>query len=409
MSKIKVLAIPSDEFGVGKYRIIDPYNFIKTNYSEDFDVDVVTEVPMSDNFFKNYNVVVFHSFIHKTNHLDNINRIKWLQKQGIKVVMDTDDYWSVDQRHPMYNQIIKNEIHKKKIEMLQLVDYVTTTTPFYAGSIREKLRVKNVVVFPNAIDPNENQFKPTPIKSDKLRFGWLGGSSHLYDIELMKDGISRILSNYKDNVQFVLCGFDTRGYIYEMDRKTRQTIQRPIKPEETVWFKYENIFTKNYSVTDENYKKFLFNFKDGDYPIGNNPYVRRWTRDINTYAYNYNYFDVSLAPLVNTIFNNNKSELKIIESGFHKKPVIASDVVPYNTILVNAFEPGGGLNEKGNSLLVSPSKNHKQWDQYMKKLIENPSLVEDLGNKLYETVKDKYSLPNVCKDRVEFLKTIINN
>ena len=44
----------------------------------------------------------------------------------------------------------------------------------------------------------------------------------------------------------------------------------------------------------------------------------------------------------------------------------------------------------------------------MKKLINNPNLVEDLGNKLYETVKDKYSLPNVCKDRVEFLKSIIN-
>jgi glycosyltransferase involved in cell wall biosynthesis len=322
--------------------------------------------------------------------------------------MDTDDYWSVDQRHPMYNHIIKNEIHKKKIELLQLVDYVTTTTPFYAKSIKDKLYVKNVIVFPNAINPDESQFKPTPIKSDKLRFGWLGGSTHLYDIELMKDGISRILSNYKDNVQFVLCGFDTRGVIYEIDRKTKQTFQRPIKPEETVWFKYENIFTKNYSVIDEDYKKFLFEFKDGEQPINNNPYVRRWTRDINIYAYNYNYFDVSLAPLVNTIFNNNKSELKVIESGFHKKALIASDVVPYNTILVNAFDTGGGFNEKGNSLLVDPNKNHKQWDQHMKKLIENPSLVEQLGNNLYETVKDKYSLPNVCKDRIEFLKSIIN-
>ncbi len=174
MSKIKVLAIPSDEYGVGKYRIIDPFNFIKTNYSDDIDVDIIMDVPMSDNFFRNYNAVIFHSFIHKTTHDDNINRIKWLQKQGIKVVMDTDDYWSVDQRHPMYNQIIKNEVHKKKIEMLQLVDYVTTTTSFYAKSIKDKLHVKNVIVFPNAINPDENQFKPTPIKSDKLRFGWLG-------------------------------------------------------------------------------------------------------------------------------------------------------------------------------------------------------------------------------------------
>lgn len=28
----------------------------------------------------------------------------------------------------------------------------------------------------------------------------------------------------------------------------------------------------------------------------------------------------------------------------------------------------------------------------MKLLIENPNMIEDLGNKLYETVKDNYSL-----------------
>jgi hypothetical protein len=42
----------------------------------------------------------------------------------------------------------------------------------------------------------------------------------------------------------------------------------------------------------------------------------------------------------------------------------------------------------------------------MSKLIKEPNLIEDLGNSLYETVKDKYSLVNVSKERVEFLKTI---
>lgn len=405
MSKIRVLAIPSDEHGVGKFRINDPFNYIKNNYGEEFEVTVTMNVPPSDLFFKNYDVVIFHSFIHKSTHEDNLKRVKWLQKLGIKVIMDTDDYWSVDSRHPMYHQITKNGINKKKIEMMQTVDYVTTTTPFFAQSIKDKLHIKNVLVFPNAVDPNEPQFKPNKIKSERLRFGWLGGSSHLYDIDLMRDGISKILTSYQDRVQFVLCGFDTRGSIYHYDKTTKKSAERPIRPEETVWFKYENIFTKNLGVIDEDYKKFLMEFKDVPYDT-NKPYIRRWTRDINTYANNYNYFDVSLAPLVDTLFNNNKSELKIIESGFHKKPVIASGVIPYNTILVNAFDQGNFV-ENGNGLLVTPAKNHKQWDLHMKKLIENPNLVEDLGNRLYETVKDKYSLPNVCKDRVEFLKSII--
>jgi hemerythrin len=59
------------------------------------------------------------------------------------------------------------------------------------------------------------------------------------------------------------------------------------------------------------------------------------------------------------------------------------------------------------SLLVSPKKNHKQWTQQMKRLIENPNMIEDLGNKLYETVKDTYSLQNVSKNRTQFFKSII--
>jgi len=44
----------------------------------------------------------------------------------------------------------------------------------------------------------------------------------------------------------------------------------------------------------------------------------------------------------------------------------------------------------------------------MKRLIENPNMIEDLGNRLYETVKDKYSLRVVNNTRAEFFKSIIN-
>jgi glycosyltransferase involved in cell wall biosynthesis len=137
------------------------------------------------------------------------------------------------------------------------------------------------------------------------------------------------------------------------------------------------------------------------------PYIRRWTQDINVYAKNYNYFDVSLAPLVESEFNANKSQLKVIEAGFHKKAIIASETKPYILDLVSGLD-NGVLNNKGNALLVSPNRNHKDWGKYMKKLIDNPNMIEDLGNRLYETVKDTYSLKNVCKNRVEFLKSIIN-
>jgi glycosyltransferase involved in cell wall biosynthesis len=407
MSKIRILAIPSDQYGVGKFRIMGPYTHLQENYGDDFHIDIKYNVEDNDSEFDNYDVVVLHSFIHnKVPFEKNIERIDWLKKKGVIVVCDIDDYWEPDHRHPMHRQIIKSETHKKKVQLLRASDYVTTTTPIFRDTIIKRLGVKNVLVFPNAIDENESQFKSNPEKSDKIRFGWLGGSSHLYDLELIKSGISSTLSSYKDKTQFVLCGFDLRGNVNEVNQQTGEVKQRPIKPMETVWYQYEKMFTDDYKILSEEYKNYLLSFKEDDYNDVNEPYRRRWTKEISKYATNYNLFDVSLAPVVESLFNGNKSQLKVIEAGFHKKAIIASECDPYTIDLISAVDQGT-FNNKGNALLVSPRKNHKQWAQHMKKLVENPNMVEDLGNRLYETVKDKYSLNTVNKNRAEFFKSII--
>jgi len=406
MSKIRILAIPPDTYGVGKYRILDPFKYIGDNYSDEFHIDIVQSVEPNENFFKNYDIVVFHSFIVQTSHEANIELIKKLKSMGIKVVMDIDDHWSVDHRHPMYHHIKQSELPRKKVEMMKLADYVSCTTEIFANTIKSRLGIKNIVIFPNAINPEESQFQPKPTQSDKIRFGWLGGSTHLHDLELMKGGISTIAGQH-DNVQFVLCGFDLRGNVTEINPQTGERKVRPIKPMETVWYRYEPIFTDNYKTIDEFYRLHLMNFTEtGNFDDSKTKYVRVWTQPIGRYGANYNKFDISLAPLLPSEFNANKSQLKIIEAGFHKKPIIASETQPYTIDLTSAYSEGK-FNDKGNALLVSPNKNHKQWSKHMKLMIDNPNMIEDLGNRLYETVKDKYSLVNVSKDRTEFFKTII--
>ena len=407
MSKLRILAVPSDNHGVGKYRILDPYKFIGNNFSEEVHTDIVFDVEDNDDFFLNYDAVVFHSFIHKAPFERNIQRIEWLKSKGIKVIMDIDDMWAVDQRHPMYEQIKATKLPEKKVQMLRLVDYVTCTTEYFANVIKERLGLRtNVFVFPNAVDENEPQFKSNPIPSDRLRFGWLGGSSHLHDLDILKSGIHTIQNQFLDKTQFVLCGFDLRGQVSEINKQTGEIRKRDILPHETVWSQYEKIFTNDYKSLSPEYSKFLLTFKDEKYSDENEPYRRRWTQEISRYANNYNYFDVSLAPLVESMFNGCKSQLKIIEAGFHKKPIIASETNPYTIDLINAVDEGKFI-DKGNALLVSPRKNHKQWAQHIKRLIENPNMIEDVGNRLYETVKDKYSLMKVSKDRVQFFKSIL--
>jgi glycosyltransferase involved in cell wall biosynthesis len=61
----------------------------------------------------------------------------------------------------------------------------------------------------------------------------------------------------------------------------------------------------------------------------------------------------------------------------------------------------------GNAMLVDENRNHSDWAKYIQKLLQNPNMVKDMGERLYETVKDVYDLNKVTKDRAEFYKSLI--
>jgi hypothetical protein len=58
-------------------------------------------------------------------------------------------------------------------------------------------------------------------------------------------------------------------------------------------------------------------------------------------------------------------------------------------------------------MLVEEHRNHNDWSKFIKKLVQNPNLITDMGERLYETVKDEYDLRNVTKTRAEWYKTLI--
>jgi glycosyltransferase involved in cell wall biosynthesis len=403
MAKIKILVVPSDRTGVGKFRSVDPHIFLQTQYPDDFHVDIVYDVPMNDlNFFKDYQIVSFHRSI-SPDFEKSLELIQKLNESGIATVADIDDYWMPGKEHPIHDMIVVNKINEKIVANLKAAKYVSTTTPLFADEI-SKFN-KNVVVFPNAINPNESQFKePTP-ESDKIRIGWLGGSSHLHDLQLLDQSFSK-LTKYSDKLQYVLCGFDTRGTVTEINAQTKEHKKRNILPHETVWAQYEKIFTQNYSIVSEDYKKYLLNYTQEEFSNENSEsYVRVWTKPVQSYAKNYSKFDVSLAPIKNHMFNRMKSQLKVIESGFYKKALIASNLGPYTIDLKHCLENGNFVD--GNALLVDENRNHSDWAKFIEKLVKNPNMVKDMGERLYETVKDKYDLNVVTKGRAEFYKSIV--
>lgn len=399
--KIKMLVIPSDRTGVGKFRSVDPHVYIAEHYGDEFDIDIVYNMPNGDleAFLKQYDLIHIHKQLDKQCKI--IDMIKFL---GIPVILDIDDHFKLGNDHPMSITAKKERWHEPIINHLKKADYVTTTTPIFADVIKQYN--KNVKVFPNAINPEEKQYAVAKNpRTDKLRVGIICGSSHLKDLELL-NGIAMQVN--KNKVQFVLCGFDTRGTrtIYK-DNGEVET--RPIYPQESVWCDYEKIFTDNYRTISPEHKDFLMKYIAGvDDPFTNEPYRRMWTRHINDYATHYQNVDVLIAPLKENDFNKVKSELKEIECGFTHTAFIGQNFGAYTINLVPMIEKGGKINEEGTALLVEPSKNHKQWAKYINKLADDADMLKKLQNNLYNFVKDRYSLAEICKQRVEFYKSIVN-
>jgi glycosyltransferase involved in cell wall biosynthesis len=101
-----------------------------------------------------------------------------------------------------------------------------------------------------------------------------------------------------------------------------------------------------------------------------------------------------------------KSQLKVIEAGFYKKAIIASNIGPYTIDLKHCMDNGNFVD--GNAILINEARNHADWGKFIEKLVKNPNLIKDMGERLYETVKDKYDLKNVTNDRKQFYIDIAN-
>lgn len=403
--KIKMLVIPSDRTGVGKFRSVAPHVYLAEHYADLFDIDIIYNIPNTnlEEFLRQYDLIHIHKQLDKECQV--MDMIKFLD---IKVIIDVDDCPDLGDYHPMSLSAKKENWKGPILEHVRKADYVTTTTPIFAQWLSKYN--KNVIVLPNAIDPDEKQYQPhkNPRPDGRIRFGLICGSSHFHDIELLSGIARQIPENKLDKVQLVLCGFDTNGTrtIYYYD--TGKVERRPIEPHESVWCRYEEILTDNYSIVSPEHKEFLLKYeKNTDDPFENEPYRRFWTRDISQYASHYDNVDVILAPLKECEFNKMKSQLKVIEAGFMDTAIIAQNFGAYTIDLKSVIGKNGVIDETGNAMLVDSAKNHKQWAKYIMKIVDNPELIDIMKSNLAPMVKETYSAEAVAKKRVEaYLKIL---
>lgn len=398
MEKIKILFIPSDLAGVGHFRCIWPAQQINKDFSGEFDVEVNIHPNYDDfEYFTKFDIIHFHRELGAHDRMQNF--FKRLKEAGVTLIVDIDDYWMPPTTHPLYLAVIKNKINEKIVDVIIHADYVTTTTEIFADEIKKYN--KNVFVMPNAIDATHQMWNGSDAKqTDKVRISWIGGSSHMRDLEIIRGEMNRLHNDdeLKGKYQIIMCGFDTRGTATQIMPDGRE-VTRKILPHETIWTKFEEIFTNNYSVCESDYIKYLKKYSKGEYtgkPVSELDYLRRWTLPLTQYGKHYDYCDVCLAPLEENKFNEVKSELKMIESGFKKKVLIAQDFGAHGAIMKNGE----------NGILIPTKDNNKGWYKAIKKVILDKDYREELANNLNKFVLENYTLEVVTKKRVEIYKNI---
>ena len=242
----------------------------------------------------------------------------------------TEWLWSEDMVGQAGNKIFNIERNINHRDMFRLnfkkSDLVTCTTEILR---QEFLKINpSVAVLPNCIDINFFPKRPNFIKKE-IRIGWQGGASHYEDLYLIKDAITNILKKH-DNVKFIYFG-DMRF----------QGLFKDAPQAQIEWHSWVSHATYPYKLS-------LLNL------------------------------DIGLCPLVDNVFNKNKSSIKWMEYSMVGAATIASDIAPYSITCNNGID----------AMLV----NEFTWEDAMDNLIRDKQKRDYIASNAFENVYQNHNI-----------------
>jgi hypothetical protein len=77
------------------------------------------------------------------------------------------------------------------------------------------------------------------------------------DLEILRGEMNRLHNDPElfGKYQIIMCGFDTRGTATQILPDGRE-LTRKLLPHETIWGKFEEVFTNNYSICEKDYVEY---------------------------------------------------------------------------------------------------------------------------------------------------------
>lgn len=207
----------------------------------------------------------------------------------------------------------------------------------------------NTWIIPNYLNDRVWKFKQkdeNQANNDPLVIGYMGGETHLLDLQFISEALIKVLNKYSGSVRMKIWG------------------GKP--PEELL----EPSYCDWVPINQLNYASFANFFIQQD-------------------------CDIFIAPLRDNLFNRSKSELKFLEYSVLGIPGVYSQLPPYESI----------VNPGQNGYLASTLSD---WEECLVKLIERPELRVQMGLKAQNTVKHGWLLSQHYQEWREVYQRALN-
>jgi len=341
--RLKLLWIPRDNKGCGFYRMLVPANEIKR---QDL-ADVVV------NFGWDWKMVEWAHIIivQRMTDIEAYESFDQAHSIGKKIIFELDDYVNaISPTNPSFNFWSPfGANYARCLKIIQKSDAMQVTTERLKNEYA--LWQPHIEALPNCLDKTlwdmpawtathwNNYYKK---KNDGIiRIGWSGAASHYEDLQLIEEVVTKICQKYS-NVHFCLMGYHGESS------------------------KGPNLFQNIPNSTS-----VCPHCKSGG-QLEKIPGIELlyYPSKLKEAA-----FDIGIAPLIETGFNQGKSDIKIREYSALSIPVVATRMKPYSLSVKEGYT--GYLASTG-----------KEWYDALELLIKDKELRLRLGRNNYRWYKE---------------------
>lgn len=342
---MNILILYREESACDYHRIWMPFRYLPLESGESVTYKSDKEEVMVKDF-KKADLVIFNR--HPTVDIDHLAFLK--KEYNFKIWVDVDDAWELYTHHYLYDEWNKKGVGNLVLRSMNLADVITVTN----SRLLRKVKPINskCIIIPNALPFGHEQFRSRKEESSSVRFMYAGGPSHYHDLK----SISVFFSMASRQLGFITKStFILAGYNSDYKEEALHNMNGIMK------------MTPSYETRD--------------------------ALPLDKYMDHYNHTDIALSPLENNNFNYYKSNLKIIEAGCMKTPIIVSKMYPF---LEDQEIAGHG---------VYFCEKPQDWYDVAKTLLDNKNLITTAGEALHKYVKEKYDLLKIN----ELRRRIINS